>query len=341
VPRQKPAADASAPGLPVSLIITVRDDREGFLELLDSLALQDEMPDEIVVVDGGSADGTLDVVDRWDQSKAPLRVVRAPGANIAMGRNIAVRNARHDWIACTDAGCRPIPGWLGELSHARASADLAAGVFVVDADSALEQAVKCTHYPALSELEDPNPLVKLAHGMFGRDFRAAQAAGRSMAFSRAAWIESGGFPEHVHAGEDVAFSAAVVDRGFRATLVDGAVVHWRARQTWRETGQMFRTYTRGDIRTKGRSRHALRLIAWTCGPALALRGGRGGRYVVAAGTLAYLWLPLRRAHRIQLPVEHWWRIPALVALKDLSQIAGSALGLMDAARGVSQPPPKR
>ena len=44
----------------VSLIVTVRDDRPGFAELLDAIAEQDEMPDEIVVVDGGSKDGTLD-----------------------------------------------------------------------------------------------------------------------------------------------------------------------------------------------------------------------------------------------------------------------------------------
>ena len=45
--------------LPVSLIVTVRNDRHGFAELLDGIAAQTEMPDEIVVVDGGSHDGTL------------------------------------------------------------------------------------------------------------------------------------------------------------------------------------------------------------------------------------------------------------------------------------------
>src|SRR5688500_2779326 len=99
------------PSLPVSLIVTVRNDRPGLPELIQGLAEQTEMPAEIVVADGGSEDGTLEELKRR-QGDLPRRVVVAPGANIAGGRNIAVREARHDWIARTDAGCRPVPGWL-------------------------------------------------------------------------------------------------------------------------------------------------------------------------------------------------------------------------------------
>ena len=97
--------------VPVSLIVTVRDDRQGFAHLLEAMADQVEPPDEIVVVDGGSKDGTLQELEDRQQDLPPVRVFVAPGANIAAGRNIAVREARYDWIACTDAGCRPIPGW--------------------------------------------------------------------------------------------------------------------------------------------------------------------------------------------------------------------------------------
>ena len=158
-----------------------------------------------------------------------------------------------------------------------------------------------------------------------------------MAFSRSAWDAVGGFPEHVYAGEDLAFSAAAVRRGFRATLVDEAVVVWRPRATWTANAQMFVIYARGDIRTKGRTRHLARLLGWIGGPTLALRGGTGGRLVVAMSAAAYIWLPLRRAHRLGMSASGWWRIPLLVALKDLSQLAGAALGLVDAVRRVPQP----
>jgi GT2 family glycosyltransferase len=325
---------------PVSLIVTVRDDRPGFAELLDAIAEQQEMPDEVVVVDGGSKDGTLDELTVRQDDLPPVRVFVAPGSNIAAGRNLAVREARHDWIACTDAGCRPVRGWLAALKQARQVADIAAGTFVVDGDTPLDRAVACAHYPVLEEVHDDDPLVRLAHRFFGRDFRAEQAGGRSMAFSRAAWEAAGGFPEHVYAGEDLAFSAAAIELGFDATLVEGALVRWRPRTSWPENARMFATYTRGDVRTKGRERHLVRLAAWTTGPWLFMKGGLPGRLLVVAGASAYLWLPMRRARRSLSPGE-WWRVPALVALKDLSQLAGAGLGLIDAARGVPQPRPHR
>ena len=330
----------SNPRDPVSLIVTVRDDRPGFAELLDAIAEQDELPDEVVVVDGGSTDGTLDELTAREGALPPIRVFVAPGSNIAAGRNIAVREARHDWIACTDAGCRPVRGWLAALKRARQEADIAAGTFVVEGDTPLDRAVACAHYPVLEEVHDDDPLVRLAHRLFGRDFRAEQAGGRSMAFSRAAWEGAGGFPEHVYAGEDLAFSATAIELGFNATLVEDASVRWRPRATWLANARMFAVYTRGDVRTKGRARHLARLAAWTAGPWLFLRGGIPGKVLATAGAAGYLWLPMRRARR-SLPPSEWWRVPVLVALKDLSQLAGAGMGVTDAIRGVPQPRPHR
>jgi cellulose synthase/poly-beta-1,6-N-acetylglucosamine synthase-like glycosyltransferase len=324
--------------VPVSLIVTVRNDRRGFAELLGALAEQTDMPEEIVVVDGGSEDGTLEELESRQRDLPPVRVFVAPGTNIAAGRNLAVREAHHDWIACTDAGCRPVPGWLAAMRRARDTADIAAGTFVVEAETPLDHAVACAHYPVLEEVHDDDPLVRLAHRLFGRDFRAEQAGGRSMAFSRAAWEAAGGFAEHVYAGEDLAFSAAAIELGFRATLVEEATVRWRPRTTWLETARMFAIYTRGDIRTKGRGRHLARLAAWSLGPALAVKGGLAGRVLVVAGAGAYLWLPMRRARRT-LPPSEWWRVPVLVALKDLAQLAGAGMGIIDSVRGVPQPRP--
>jgi hypothetical protein len=59
------------------------------------------------------------------------------------------------------------------------------------------------------------------------------------------------------------------------------------------------------------------------------------------GAAAYISLPLHRAVRERLPLRDRWRIPPAVALKDLSQIAGAARGLIDAVQGVPQPPPRR
>jgi len=71
-----------------------------------------------------------------------------------------------------------------------------------------------------------------------------------------------------------------------------------------------------------------------------LYGGRGARFIATCAGLAYLALPLHRAHRSRLELKGWWRIPALIAVKDIAQIVGALQGAVDHVRGVPQPNPK-
>jgi glycosyltransferase involved in cell wall biosynthesis/SAM-dependent methyltransferase/uncharacterized protein YbaR (Trm112 family) len=323
----------------ISLVVTVRNDREGLRELLPGLAAQTERPDEVVIVDGGSVDGTLDVLEGFELPGTPVRAVVAPGTNIAGGRNVGVRIARHDMIACTDAGCRPDPDWLAALRKELEGTDIAGGVFIADGQNEFERTVSLTHYPVPDELDQPDTLVRLSHRLFGRQYLANRAGGRSMAFHRDVWAAVGGFPEHQYAGEDQAFARSIVDSGFRATFARGAIVHWRPPGTWADTAKMFYRYCRGDVRSKGRSNHLLRLIAWTASPVAVVRGPWRARALIAAGGLAYIALPLRRVRHARIPPTAWWRIPLAVALKDISQIVGAAHGTLDALQGVPQPTP--
>src|SRR6266571_1428649 len=97
----------------ISLIVTVLDEAGTIDDLLASIRAQTLAPDEVVIVDGGSTDGTWQRLRDWAE-RVPLRLVRAPGASIARGRNLAVEAAMGDIIAVTDAGVRLDPGWLME-----------------------------------------------------------------------------------------------------------------------------------------------------------------------------------------------------------------------------------
>ncbi len=270
----------------------------------------------------------------------PLRTIEAPGANISEGRNIGIRAAVGDRIACTDAGCRPVPGWLEALERA-GDVDLATGIYVVDGQTPLERALAVSLYPAPDEIGDDSPAVRLWQRLFGRRFEADHATGRSVAFSRRAWEAVGGFPEDLYAGEDVAFSQAIVGAGMQARLVPEAAVRWRPRGTWASNSRMYRSYARGNVRVGGDAkRHLIRLATWVVGPLLLVWGGRLGRLLALLGAGAYVSLPLRRARRAGMPVSEWWRIPLAIALKDSSQLAGAAEGLVDRARGIRQPTPE-
>jgi glycosyltransferase involved in cell wall biosynthesis len=323
----------------ISVVVPVLDDREGMWELLDALAAQTRLPDECVVVDGGSTDGTAELLAAWS-APFPLRVIRRPGRNIAASRNAGINAAAFDWIACTDAGCRPVPDWLAAIDAARSSSDFVAGVVEIEGQTALEQVLALTHYPSTEELEDLPTWIRLSHRLFGRGYVEERTGGGYMAFSRSTWEAVGRFPEAVYAGEDRAFTSAVVHAGFRTARSAEAAVKWSPPGTWMGNARMFYTYSRGDVRAPGRTRHALRLGAWLVAARCA-GGGRRARLTIAVAGMAYIALPLHRAWRGQLPARDWWRIPLVVAVKDLSQIAGAARGLLDAAQGVPQPPPRR
>jgi glycosyltransferase involved in cell wall biosynthesis/SAM-dependent methyltransferase/uncharacterized protein YbaR (Trm112 family) len=323
----------------ISVVVTVLNDRADLRELLRGLASQTERPDEIVFVDGGSVDGTRDELETFELPGSSIRTIVAPGANIAAGRNIGVRAARNELIACTDAGCRPDPDWLAALRRDLQEADIVGGVFVADGQTEFERIVSLTHYPVPEELEEPDLFVRISHRLFGRRYLANRAGGRSMAFHRDIWRAVGGFPERQYAGEDQAFARSTVDHGFTPRLAREAVVHWRPPATWGANARMFYLYCRGDVRSKGRLKHVVRLVAWSGSPIALARGGTRSRAGLAISALAYTALPLRRAQLAGIKPTSWWRIPVAVAVKDLAQIVGAAHGTIDAVRGIPQPTP--
>ena len=87
----------------VALCLTVLNEADNLAALFGSIVAQTRLPDEIIIVDGGSSDGTAELAWEWEARGLPISLLVQPGANIAMGRNLAIAHAQSPIIAVTDA----------------------------------------------------------------------------------------------------------------------------------------------------------------------------------------------------------------------------------------------
>jgi glycosyltransferase involved in cell wall biosynthesis len=312
----------------VSVIMTVLNEAVAIERLLESLASQTRPPDEVVVVDGGSTDGTVDVLERWAAGGAlPLRVVRRPGANISAGRNAAVAAARGDVIAATDAGVRLEPDWLEALVAPFQEKDgpfvpAVSGWFVADPNGAFELAMGATVLPHLREV-DPGTFLP---------------SSRSVAFRPAAWQAAGGYPEWLDYCEDLIFDIRLRALYGPFPFAPGALVHFRPRGSLTAFIKQYYRYARGDGKADlWRRRHAIRYLTYlVAGPLLlilALFHSPWWWLALLAGLAAYtaspyrrLW-PLLRGCRLDDRVRAILLVPVIRVAGDLAKMVGYPVGL--------------
>jgi glycosyltransferase involved in cell wall biosynthesis len=84
----------------VSCIVPVYNGERFLAEALESILRQTRPPDEIIVVDDGSTDGTGRIANALG---APVRCVRQENAGPAAARNLGIRLAGGDFLAFLDA----------------------------------------------------------------------------------------------------------------------------------------------------------------------------------------------------------------------------------------------
>ena len=213
--------------LAATVIVTVRNESGSIDALLDSLLRGTRPPDEIVIVDGGSTDGTVERLRSRAASEPRLRVLEAIG-NRSAGRNVAIRAARHEIIVGTDAGVEVEAAWLERIlaPFERDSAvDVVAGFYRTEGMTPFERAAGILSAPSLAEVRPDRFLPST----------------RSIAFRRDAWAKVGGFDEALLFAEDTKFGLSLKNAGCRFAFAPDAVVVWRPRG---DIGSFFRQNSR-------------------------------------------------------------------------------------------------
>src|SRR5688572_5169093 len=100
----------------VSVVVPCLNEERYLGELFSALQQQERQPDEVVVVEGGSTDASLEVFRAMDAA-APslrLRLVERPGGSIPENVNAGVVSAMGDVIVRLDAHSLPSPNYIAD-----------------------------------------------------------------------------------------------------------------------------------------------------------------------------------------------------------------------------------
>ncbi len=186
----------------VTVTSTVLNEVEDIDELVSTLTQQTLRP-EVIIVDGGSTDGTWERLQAAQSKYTNLRAIRDESCNlkacpgpIARGRNVGIAAATSDVVACADAGCIYDPEWLARLTVPilNGSAEYALGGSCVDPQDQTIWDLASAPFFGLKQRADGT---------------TKSCTARSMAFRKNLWERVGGFPENTFLGEDTAFDLRV------------------------------------------------------------------------------------------------------------------------------------
>jgi glycosyltransferase involved in cell wall biosynthesis len=193
----------------ISVIVTVRNEEKHIRDLLDSLVIQ-EQPLEVIVVDSASTDRTQEIVREYSGKYDFIRLF-VKGGTRGDSRNFGVGRARGKFVAFTDGDCIANPFWLREIRASLKDADIAAGKTIT------------LGYHAFVELDRVE--------MFYKDVDLTHPS-CNLAYRKEVFEKIKGFDPAFVTAEDIDLNFRGVEAGSRIVYNRNAIIYHRARSTF-------------------------------------------------------------------------------------------------------------
>jgi glycosyltransferase involved in cell wall biosynthesis len=189
----------------VAVVVPVRDGERHLVEALRSVLDQDRPPDEVVVVDDGSRDGTARLAEHLG-----VRVVRQPPLGVSAARNRGVRETTAEVVAFLDHDDRWVPGKLrAQLAALAEEPD--AGYCLAWMRAFLDEGCPRPEWLNEALLDRPLP----------------GGVGGTLVARRWALDRVGGFDESMTHGEDTDWSVRAQELGIGAVHLEEVLLEYR------------------------------------------------------------------------------------------------------------------
>jgi glycosyltransferase involved in cell wall biosynthesis len=217
--------------LSISLIIPIYNESQTLNGLIETIKEQSFQPVEIILVDGGSFDTTVELAKKLTNDSKSFKVIEAGKAMPGKGRNIGAKEAKCQWIAFTDAGIKLDRFWLENLVKKTlqgSSPDIIYGNYSPQINSFFDKCATIAYVPPLRP------------GIIRAKFIA------SSLMKKEVWEKAGGFPD-LRAAEDLIFMEKAEQQNVAVVTAPEAMVYWQLRPDLISTFKKFELYSTYNV----------------------------------------------------------------------------------------------
>jgi glycosyltransferase involved in cell wall biosynthesis len=210
-----------------SVIIPIYNEIDWVVDFLSSVYNQTRKPDEIIVVDWKSRDGTLDILKKEEEDgKIKLFSFKS---NIAEARNFAIKHCKNEIILCTDAWC--------QIDRHRCEN-------IMKVYETTNEKVVWWKSELISENKFQS---KAKHRLVATDINNIFVSSRNISFYKEVWEISWWYPEYLtKRGEDTYFNLKIKRAWYKIYYCPSAIVKRHMWKHFKDIYKMYRNYTQWD-----------------------------------------------------------------------------------------------
>lgn len=244
----------------VSVIIPTKNEENAISACIESLEKSDYPKDkfELIVIDGGSVDKTVNIVKKLQKKYKNIRLVCADGANTSVGRNIGIKSASGDIIINFSGHTLAEKNFIRALStKLQYSENSVAGVgckdkIPMDQSSSIAQYIECITSTKLG-----GSMMHQHMEFHGEQFVDSVSF---TAYRREIFEKVGFFDSDLPSGDDAELNSRIRKAGYKLLYTPVTCVYRYRREKLKDFFWQMFNYGRSRMQINKRHLDSLRLV---------------------------------------------------------------------------------